>query len=203
MPVSNDDASPAGARAVPSAEWARRLSRGDTEAVHHVRARVGKILAYQGLKIRSQEREDLEQEIMTAVWQAVTRPGFDFAGGFWAFVEIVVSRRCIDWLRARREHSPAEEAPRDGRSDPLEQLLDRERARLAAEALSALDPTCQRLITLRLKEQMSYREIAREVGKSEGALRVQMYRCVRQVSATLKKRFGDPAGDAPHGEVDR
>ena len=75
---------------------------GEAAAVDHVRARVRKILAFKRLRIPDQDRDDLEQEIMTEVWQAVNRPEFDFTAGFWGFVEIVTSRRCIDWLRSRK-----------------------------------------------------------------------------------------------------
>ena len=93
-------------------EWARRMRLGEAAAVDHVRARVRKILAFKRLRIPGQDRDDLEQEIMTEVWQAVNRPGFDFTAGFWGFVEVVTSRRCIDWLRSRKVSAPiSEESP--------------------------------------------------------------------------------------------
>lgn len=172
-----------------SEDWGRRISRGEPEAIHHVRARVRRILSSRHLRIATQEREDLEQEIMTSIWQAVNRPGFDFAAGFWGFVEVVAARRCIDWVRARRTHHEAtEDALKDGREGPLQRVLADERTRLALDALAALDPPCRKLITMRLDEGLSYREMSLALSKSEGALRVQMYRCVRRVQQILKSR---------------
>ena len=155
------------------------MRAGDSVAVDHVRARVRRILAFKRLRIPVEDRDDLEQGIMTEVWQAVNRPGFDFTAGFWGFVEVVTSRRCIDWLRARREPSLVAVDLRDQGRNPFERVLGGERAKIASQVLQALEPECRKLIVMRLHEGISYKEVARVLGKSEGALRVQFYRCIR------------------------
>lgn len=170
--------------------WARRLRRGEPRAVEEVRHRVARILAHGGLAIPDQERDDLEQEVMAEIWQAVNRSRFDFSAGFWGFVEVVTSRRCIDWLRTRREKLPLPEEVVSPHRGPLRQTLERERSDLGSEVLSALDPPCRELITLRLRDDLSYAEIARATGKTEGALRIQLYRCIRRAREVLQ-RFGD------------
>lgn len=130
---------------------------------------------------------------MTEVWQAVNRSRFDLSGGFWGFVEVVASRRSIDWLRARREKVtlPAEAAsPATG---PLGSVLDRERSDLAGEILSTLEPPCRELIIARLRDERSYREIAEATGKSEGTLRVQLFRCIRR-AREIWKHIEEDAG---------
>jgi len=125
---------------------------------------------------------------MTEVWQAVNRPGFDFVAGFWGFVEVVTSRRCIDWLRAkRREPSPVAKDIRDQGRNPFERVLDGERAKIASQVLQALEPECRKLIAMRLHEGISYKEIARILGKGEGALRVQFYRCIRSARDVVNR----------------
>ena len=166
------------ARVLPE-EWGRRLQNGDSHAVQIVRRRVRTILAFKKLGIPHQERQDLEQEIMTAVWQAVNRPGFDFGAGFWGFVETVSSRRCIDWLRSVRELSPVAENLRDEGQNPFERLLSSERTKIVSQVLEALQPQCRKIIAMRLQEGISYKKIAEILGKKEGALRVQLHRCIR------------------------
>lgn len=176
---------------------------GEVAAVDHVRARVQKILAFKRLRIPDQDRDDLEQEIMTEVWQAVNRPGFDFTAGFWGFVEVVTSRRCIDWLRSKKTRVPLSENLPDSGRNPLQKTLDNERTDLAEKILAALDPDCRQLILLRLQEGLSYRKIAHDLGKTQGALRVQMYRCIRAAQKLLGDHQADAAreekGDGPHG----
>jgi len=168
-----------------SESWGRRLQRGEAAAVREVRKRVDRILAHGGLAIPKPEREDLGQEVLTEIWQAVNRRRFDFAGGFWGFVEVVTSRRSIDYLRARREQSSIPGDVTSGEKGPLSRALDQERAHLASEVLSALDDSCRELITLRLRNDLSYREIANLTGKSEAALRVQLHRCLRRARKLL------------------
>lgn len=182
--------------------WGRRLKRGEAAAVQQVRKRVVKIIAFQKLRIPAQDREDLEQEVMTEVWQAVNRNSFDFTAGFWGFVEIVASRRCIDWLRKKKEHLPLLEGLRDTQGNPFEKLLDGERSAIVARVLDALEPTCRELFVMRFQEGMRYGEISENLGKTEGALRVQMHRCVQRAQEVLKRVDLSKRHDHGAGESD-
>ena len=179
---------PGGAAEISSEQWARRLRNGESVAVEVVRNRVRSILAFKGLGIPTHDRDDLEQGIVTEVWQAVERPGFDFEAGFWGFVEVVASRRCIDWLRAqKREPSRLALDLRDERRGPFERALNGERAKIASDILQALEPDCRKLIVMRLHENVPYREIAKTLGKSEGALRIQVHRCIGNAREIFKR----------------
>ena len=167
--------------------WAKRLRRGEPAADQVVRKRVRRILSHKGLRIPSEDRLDLEQEIMTEVWLAVNRPGFDFRAGFWGFIEVVTSRRCIDWLRGRRGRVPVAEDLRDEGRNPLERVLDGERAKIASEVLEALEPECRKMIVMLLHQGVPYKEIAKTLGKSEGALRVQMHRCIHRARDIIQR----------------
>lgn len=156
---------------------------------------MARILSHGGFSIAAEEREDLEQEIVTEVWQAVNRASFDFSGGFWGFVEVVTARRCIDWLRTQRAKVPLlDEVVSDGTS-PLRWTLEQERTALASAVLSALDPQCRELLVHRLGDDLSYGEIARLTGRSEGALRVQLYRCIRRARELMPELGGGCAGE--------
>lgn len=124
---------------------------------------------------------------MTEVWQAVNRTGFDFTAGFWGFVEIVASRRCIDWLRKKKTHVPLVEGLLDAQESPSDRLLDGERSAIASEVFQALDPTCREIFVMRFREGMQYGEMSKRLGKSEGALRVQMHRCVQRARELLER----------------
>jgi len=166
--------------------WARRFRRGDALAVQEARQRVSRILIHGALSIPPEERQDLEQEIMTEIWQAVNRPTFDYSAGFWGFVEVVTSRRCIDWLRSRRQSVGVPETMRSKDSGPLGLTLERERRARVEEVLAELDTPCRELLLARFQDDLSYDEIARRTGKTRGALRVQMYRCIRRAGALLE-----------------
>jgi RNA polymerase sigma factor (sigma-70 family) len=168
-----DDAAP-GARSL-----AEDFRRGDPSAVDEVRCRVDRIIAFRGYRIPPDEREGLRQETLSQVWQAVNRGGLErLDRGFWGFVQTVAARRCIDWMRRQTPEPAGEIELEDPRRGPLALVLDRERDAVLGRALAHLEPACRELIDLRIRGEMSYSEISRRLGRSEQALRAQMYRCV-------------------------
>ena len=167
-------------------EVASGLQRGDSQAVEAVRQRVRRMIAFRGFRVPFDERADVEQESMAQIWRAANQPGFECSDGFWGFVDLVTTRRCIDWLRAFRETIPLDESKPSLDRGPLDQTLSREKRRQALAALSELDPGCRDLIYLHVAMEKSYREISALLGKSEGALRVQMHRCVAKIRRLLE-----------------
>lgn len=167
------------------AELARAFRRGDPEATREVRRRIERIVAFRGYHIPAEERRDLVQESATQIWQAVKSPGFDEGGGFWGLVEVVTARRSIDWLRRRRPETAEVSEARSGADGPLESALARERERLASAALARLGKPCRELIHLHVGLGKPYGELEGVFGKSAGALRVQMLRCIREARRIL------------------
>ena len=79
--------------------------------------------------------------------------------------------------------------------DPQRTALRREQIEQAQAALARLPPACQELIRLHVGQSKSYAEIAETLGRSEGALRVQMHRCIRQAHRFLRAVL--ESGDLP------
>lgn len=169
------------------AEIVHQLRRGTPNAIATVRRRVGRILDSPQLRIPRETRKDLQQEVTTQIWQAVNRKGFDPDRGFWGFVEVVTARRWIDWLRTRKEADGDLLDIPDSRSGPLDRVLDLEQAELARSAVAKLGKPCQDLLRLHFTEGRPYAELAGVLGKTDGALRVQVYRCIRQAQKILAR----------------
>ncbi len=168
----------------PADEIVRELRRGSPEAVQTVRRRVRRILAFRGYRIPTDDRNDLEQEVMTQLWQAVNRSGFASAG-FWGFVEVVTARRSIDWLRARKGETALDDGFASSARGPLGAALARESTEQAHAALAQLAKPCRDLIYLHFAMRKPYKELSALLGRSEGALRVQLHRCVREARRIL------------------
>jgi RNA polymerase sigma-70 factor (ECF subfamily) len=180
---------------------ARAFRAGRSAAVREVGERIARIVSYRGLRIPVQDRGDIEQEVMSQIWQAANRPSFDPAGGFWAFVELVTTRRCIDWLRLQKVVVEIDQGMTDNHSGPLDETLDRERVRLGRAALAELAAPCRQLIYQHAGLGRSYAEIAQLTGKSEGALRVQMHRCLQRAQEAVEHlKAKGPRKDADHDE---
>jgi RNA polymerase sigma factor (sigma-70 family) len=177
--VPNDGSADARSKSV-----AEGFGRGDPQAAREVRERVRKIVGYRAYGMGREDRRDVEQEVMIQLWQLASRRDGGEASGFWGLVEVVAARRCIDWLRRRREHLELSPAFAGG-ADPLADALGRERRSLGEEALRRLGPACRELVRLHLGDGLDYRELAQLLGRTEGALRVQMHRCVRRAAEIL------------------
>lgn len=178
-----------------SEEVARGFRKGDTVAVERVRARVRRIVRFQGYGVPPEDRHDIEQEVMSQLWQSASRDRFDVSAGFWGLVGTVTVRRCIDWLRTRRSNVELVATLEETSPGPLGKLLKRERRELADEAFSELGKPCRDLINLHAGLQLPYRKIAGILGKSEGALRVQMSRCLQQARQIVMSRLEPTRAD--------
>ena len=48
------------------------------------------------------------------------------------------------------------------------------------------DYSCRRLISLRVRDGLSYRDIAARLGRTEQGVRAKMYKCLKQARALLE-----------------
>jgi RNA polymerase sigma-70 factor (ECF subfamily) len=164
---------------------ARGLARGEAAADREVRGWVRRFLGRFAPAISAEARRDLEQEVMIELWEVVRRPAFDRERELGGFVRVLVARRAIDWLRARRAEGELPAALADPGGGPLSGLLAAERRQLARQGFEQLGAGCRELIRLQAVDGLGYREIARRLGRSEGALRVQMHRCISRLRDLL------------------
>lgn len=189
-PAPNDDPAASAAGAGTAAEVEAGFRRGEPGSVRTVRERIRRIIAFRGYGIPAEDRKDLEQEVMAQLWRRVGESGAAPPTGIWGLAEVVTARRCIDWLRTRKREVPLELDPIDLLQDPHAAVEKEDRRRRALTALERLPIGCRRLIYLHAGREMTYREIAALLGKSEGALRVQMHRCVERARQTLAELGG-------------
>jgi RNA polymerase sigma-70 factor (ECF subfamily) len=109
----------------------------------------------------------------------------------WAFT--IAARARIDWFR-RHGRSDAEVdddgvVDPDTSRDPAESLLARERAERLEAALATLREPQRAVIHLHAFEGLSFAEVGRILGASEGAVRVRAFRAY----ARLREALGDLA----------
>lgn len=188
------------ALAVRAAQGDRRalaelLDRIRGPIVSQCRARMG------GRTIGQQTAEDIAQEVLIAVCEALSR--FRPAETRWmAFVYGIVRSKVIDAYRA---------AGRD-RSEPREKLpdhVDDDRARPEAAVLRSADrallhglladlPEAQReVLGLRVAMGYSAEETARMIGSTPGAVRVTQHRALVKLRALLAQRMADRPTGSP------
>lgn len=170
------------------AALARGFRDGDSEATRKVERRVVRIVGFRAYSFSAEDRSDIVQTVLAEMWQLVSGEDFQMEL-FWAFVEVVASRRCVDRLRARKPvvGLAAAELVEDPDPSPFERAVERERRDLAEAALSELSPACRELLEAHYRDRLPYAELARRMGKSEVAVRVQAHRCVRKAAEILER----------------
>lgn len=179
------------------AEPGRRALEGD--AYTHARAQAGLVVrSYR--KIPRSEQQDIVQTVLAKACQAMARPDFEFRKEPGVFIRTLAHRACINWFRKHRPGVPIEFDRPSLSPLPLDKIIAHERVALATEIMSQLAPACRELIQKHLFEGLSYGEIAAATGRSEGALRVEMTRCLRKARELTRRLLKRPPARNGWGE---
>lgn len=142
------------------------------------------------------EWDDLLQDLLLEVTTVLQDGAFRGDSTLRTYVWRIAHYRCLNRIRdlARRPESEIEEQTYhlpDPARPVLERLVQRESEDSLMRFFDSVSADCQRLWKLILAGQ-SYREISRETGISEGALRVRVLRC-RQKALKLWKIWLEPS----------
>ena len=178
-------------------ELIRRTQNGDTQAfnplIRKYQRRIYNLI-YQRVRDR-EAAEDVCQEVFLKAWQAL--PNFKGESAFYSWLYRIAVNCSIDALRKRnREIVLAfEELPQD-MDDVLQipqmypspcEILEREELKqIISEAASQLPPGQYRVFQLRYREELSIKEIAAHLNRSEGTIKAHLYHAHRKLRTLLR-----------------
>jgi RNA polymerase sigma-70 factor (ECF subfamily) len=128
-----------------------------------------------GYVSRQADRQDLEQEIALAIWEAMPRWRKDASARTYAFR--IAHNKCIDALRRKRPHVDLAQEPErpSETSSPEAQSSARQTLRATLEHLRAL-PLAQRQVLMLSLEDMTHQEIADTLGIKSNHVGVLLHR---------------------------
>lgn len=182
---------------------------GDTDLL--ARARGGDVRAFDELITRNREKVymrvyymignaedalDLTQDVFLRAWKSL--PRFDGRGLFSSWVKRIATNAAIDLCRRRKYRPQVEVDEGSMRIDPASHTtpsvpeepgagMDRaEVRRRIEEAISRLSPEHRVVMVLKELEDLSYKEIANEVGCSKGTVMSRLFYARRKLQAMLK-----------------
>jgi len=141
-----------------------------------------------GLLAARESASDLAQSVCREVIEHVDRFEHGAEESFRAWLYRTAERKLVSRYRyytaIKRDGGPAEG---DGPLPPTpsQQVAAREELAAAEAALARLDPPYREAILLSRVEGLSHAEIARRMGRSEGAVRNLVYRGLAQVAKEL------------------
>jgi len=179
-----------------------RAKRGDGDAFEVLyRAYVDRVYAYIAFRVRQQQlAEDLTQEVFIQALRAIG--GFDWRGSLAPWLLRIARNTIVDhWRRMGRRADRSlstVEAGEDGDEESLigrmpdahgeegvawaEAALDREQFVRAAAGLTALQ---QQVLALRFAAELSIKETAEIMGRSEGAIKNLQHHALRALRREL------------------
>lgn len=144
---------------------------------------------------RKADAEDLTHQVFLSAWQNIH--SYEFQGfPFSSWLYRIAYNAVIDYYRTHREHFDIENTNEAMlvESPNIENALDREfQLEEVKKSLFRLEPDQQSVLILRFVNDLSNKEIAAMLGKTEGAVRVIQHRALKRLRELLS---------APHGEKD-
>lgn len=145
-----------------------------------------RIFRFVFLRTRQKEdAEDLTHQIFLSAWQNLYRyesRGFPF--GSWLYR--IATNAVIDYYRTARAHAPLEHIPDELLAEPshlgeaVDTAIDLHRIRAM---LTKLEPDQQNVLLMKFVDDMTNKEIAAALGKTEGAVRVIQHRAIKKLKA--------------------
>ncbi|MBW2703217.1 MAG: sigma-70 family RNA polymerase sigma factor [Deltaproteobacteria bacterium] len=135
---------------------------------------------------------DVTQDVFLALW--AERERYRARGKFRSYLYSMTLHRCHVVARQRKSHRnkqsklTTENKARATHTDqPLDALLDAERAREVRELLTHLPPKMRRVMILRFTQELPLEDIASLTDQPLGTIKSHLFRGIRRLAKLLKE----------------
>src|SRR5262245_55090775 len=155
---------------------------------------------------RHEEAEDLTQDIFLKVFKSLDT--FDRRANFQTWLISVSRNLCIDYYRSVRKErqtidrgvDPNDLTPASSDAGPMAALEQRDRVELLKQSLAALPEPLRTAILMRDIQELSYQEIAMQLGLPEGTVKSRINRGRAELARQIRRLRGSdfsPTGSDP------
>lgn len=170
------------------------MQEGDFKALNTLfKLHAKQLYAYAlGIIHHQGEAEDMVQEAFIALWK--NRDKLSFTGSVWGYLMQSVKNMCIDYkMHAEVEKKYCEEAAKN-EGEQTETLTDtqEELYRKVQRVIGRLPERCRQAFILGCIEELSYKEIAEQMGTSVNTVKTQIKTTYKKIREELGKE--DTAG---------
>lgn len=141
------------------------------------------------------EAQDVTSEVFQQALANLQK--FEWRGvPFTAWLLRIAANAIADrWRRSSREQQPSEDDPEPFPVDPVN-IVDVERRAMLFRLVRTLPGDQRRVIEMRFAEEKSIREIAKELNRTEGAVKQLQFRGIQTLRAQLETSLGKKLGEA-------
>lgn len=167
-------------------EFVKKAIKGDAEAFGKLYdAHMPAIYRFILVKVSNKaDAEDITHQVFVNAWRGINgykpRKGLPFSSWLYRIARNAV----IDFYRTSRHHLDIDTVPEEAisKSPDFEAKFDTEiKMGGIRTALSKLDDEQESVLLMRFMNDMSYKEIAETLDKSEGAVRVIQHRALKRL----------------------
>ena len=140
-----------------------------------------------------EDAEEVAQDTFLKAFNGLSN--FKGESKFSTWLYRIAYHRSLDCIKKNQRQLPTSDLPiEDIRSlavvdNSLDALEQKERRQQIKEAIEALSGDDSVLLTLHYFQELSIKEIARIVGKSEGAIKVNLHRSRKRLAKILEKKL--------------
>ena len=132
--------------------------------------------------------EDVVADTLIKLLLNLRKKSFRVESSLKTYVQRITLNTLVDGTRRRKRLVPiADENTLSDASTPLTKIEHDEELELMDRALSMLPEACRKLFEMVLQEQVTYVEIARRIGSSEGAIKTRISRCRQKISEIMRQ----------------
>ncbi|MEX0761307.1 MAG: RNA polymerase sigma factor [Dehalococcoidia bacterium] len=150
---------------------------------------VHQVFSYFTWKFGSGTAEDLTSDVFVRALRMADK--FQSGKSWRAWLFGIARNRSMEYWRERSRHQRQPDRREEPNQNPEHIVIQTERAESVRELLAAIPDKSREIVELRFWAGLSYREVAEIVGKSEGALRVDVHRVLRSLKDVLEERSDD------------
>ncbi len=144
------------------------------------------------------EAEDICHQVFLKAWQNIK--SYEFQGfPFSSWLYRIAQNTVIDYYRTRKQNLNIETVAEEIFADApdVDQKIDRDfELGKVLLAIAKLETDQQNVVVMKFVNDLSNKEIAAALGKSEGAIRVVQHRALKQ----LKKQIDESEGNNPKNQ---
>jgi len=167
----------------------QKAQQGEREAFGVLYDRyLPKIYRFVLIKVsKRDDAEDITHQVFLNAWQNIRsyrHRGFPFSSWLYRIARNMV----IDFYRTRRSHADIESVPEEflvHNSGSLEFMDTKIELELVAKSIRKLKDDEQNILLLKFVDELSSKEIANIIEKSEGAVRVMQHRALKQLRSII------------------
>ncbi|HET8945379.1 MAG TPA: sigma-70 family RNA polymerase sigma factor [Candidatus Polarisedimenticolia bacterium] len=175
---------------------------GDPATVASVRKIAESVVSHKKYGIPRSDRPDIVQQTLADLCRAARKPGY-IVKTLPCLVAYMAHCRCVDWLRKLQPMEVIPAGVVDPGPGPDKQILLTDDAILTTKIMERLPPACRWLMEMVIGLDIPYADVAGMTGRSEGALRVQMWSCIRKARKIHQSLDGGPPRGTPSKDGNR